>query len=1209
MHTRITSLLLFIILTLVVPAHAGFWALSNLDIVVEKKTDVTPPLYLLKGFTFANYDIPFKDLVVGTTTGVINVNPQTYKISMVDDFELNDTFAPRNGANPPELRTTNFGGSATWQDTNGADKFDFFIFEIGGNDEFALQAILVGGALGQKVVVKASQWLATAPEPLPDLKKSGGDNNGQQIAGLAFKITDLLGEDGKPLANDTTIEGLLFTSPGVDLSCICAVVGTRAASGPKPADGAIVDNVCMLLQWSAGLNAASEKVYFSASKDDVTNLVPSALLTTATTPAAAICVPGTPYAAGLLPGTYYWRIASTDAAQVQTNSPVWSFTVISPAARDPRPVDGAIYVDSGADLSWNSGANAIIHYAVIGTDRDQVANTAQGAPVANPTFDPGTLEKGKTYFWRIDEFSGTKTTVGAIWSFSTMPAGEGGLKAEYFAGEQPLTGDPKVTRIDPQVDFDWNQTAPDASLDRLAFSARWKGEIQIPADGTYTFILRSNDGSRLYVNDQLAISDWSTHTVRDTTGTITLKAGTYPIAVEYFQQGGSAEIEVLWQSDLIARQVIPSVALIPAVRARLVYPADKAINVSQNPRLLWEAAAVGARHDAYLGEDAAAVEQATTSTTGIYKGRQDETSSVASLDTDTTYYWRIDEVIEGDPQSPIKGRIWSFTTAPFTVVEDFENYLDTEPDRIFDAWLDGWDNPANGSVVGHEVAPFAERTVVHGGAQSMIFQYDNTPAAVSEAENAFSPAQNWTKADGQNVKALALWFRGVAPVGSFSYDAAKTQYTVGGSGDGVDGDSDGFRFVYKKMTGNGSITVKLENLGHTADWAMAGVMFRETLEAGSPMATCGVRATGQAFLRWRTMAGANPIGTLEVPPFPATIVIPHYLRLTRAGSQFTAEHSSDGKTWELVGEMVSVSMAQQVYVGLAVSAAVADAQGTVNTALFSNVATTGTVDAAGPFQAVQDIGMAGNSPQPLYVVVTDKAGKTAVVTHPAGTNAVVTNTWTEWLISLKDITGVNLASISKLAIGVGYRTGAAASGSGTLYIDDIRLYDARFAPEGLTVGAASGVQVAGDNGTVVSIEGIEAKDLILGTTTFAGAPKYADQPPASADDFNTGSSASSDDQAYMQTVFAQPVSKIYLLEKGANDSGYIQAIGANGTPAGGRVAFTAGTFFKSVNKFGGQTGGVIVIAAETPIYGIRILPPDTGALGVDAVCIAGVPAQ
>ena len=231
----------------------------------------------------------------------------------------------------------------------------------------------------------------------------------------------------------------------------------------------------------------------------------------------------------------------------------------------------------------------------------------------------------------------------------------------------------------------------------------------------------------------------------------------------------------------------------------------------------------------------------------------------------------------------------------------------------------------------------------------MIFQYENTgTTTISEAERAFETTQNWTKAGGQDVKSLALWFRGVAPVGSFSYDATKSQYTVGGSGQGIDGNADGFRFVFKKMTGNGSITIKIENITRTADWAVAGVMFRETLEAGSAMAMCGVRATGQAVTRWRTMADATPTATFEVPPFPATIVIPHYLRLTRSTSQFTAEHSSDGTTWEPVGEVASIPMGQQVYVGLAVSANVADGQGTVNTAVFSNVATTGTVDAAGP---------------------------------------------------------------------------------------------------------------------------------------------------------------------------------------------------------------------------------------------------------------------
>lgn len=107
----------------------------------------------------------------------------------------------------------------------------------------------------------------------------------------------------------------------------------------------------------------------------------------------------------------------------------------------------------------------------------------------------------------------------------------------------------------------------------------------------------------------------------------------------------------------------------------------------------------------------------------------------------------------------------------------------------------------------------------------------------------------------------------------------------------------------------GSITARIESIGCTNDW---------------PMVISSVRATGQAILRWRDFAGVT-VGTVELPELPATIVIPHYVRLTRTGSSFQAEHSSDGTTWEPIGDSVAVSMGQQVYVGLAVSANVADA--------------------------------------------------------------------------------------------------------------------------------------------------------------------------------------------------------------------------------------------------------------------------------------------
>jgi hypothetical protein len=83
-------------------------------------------------------------------------------------------------------------------------------------------------------------------------------------------------------------------------------------------------------------------------------------------------------------------------------------------------------------------------------------------------------------------------------------------------------------------------------------------------------------------------------------------------------------------------------------------------------------------------------------------------------------------------------------------------------------------------------------------------------------------------------------------------------------------------------------------------------------------------------------------------------------------------------------------------------------------------------------------GVATNGAGALYVVVEDSAGKSAVVTHsdPA---AVKATTWTEWKIPLSSLTGVNLAKVKRLYIGVGDRQAAAKGGAGRIYVDDIRL--------------------------------------------------------------------------------------------------------------------------------------------------------------------------
>jgi len=83
-------------------------------------------------------------------------------------------------------------------------------------------------------------------------------------------------------------------------------------------------------------------------------------------------------------------------------------------------------------------------------------------------------------------------------------------------------------------------------------------------------------------------------------------------------------------------------------------------------------------------------------------------------------------------------------------------------------------------------------------------------------------------------------------------------------------------------------------------------------------------------------------------------------------------------------------------------------------------------------------GQGGNAPGPVYVAVEDASKKVAVVAYP-DTAIAGTAKWTEWKIPLSSFTGVNLAKVKKLYLGVGDRANPAAGGSGRIYIDDIRL--------------------------------------------------------------------------------------------------------------------------------------------------------------------------
>jgi hypothetical protein len=334
----------------------------------------------------------------------------------------------------------------------------------------------------------------------------------------------------------------------------------------------------------------------------------------------------------------------------------------------------------------------------------------------------------------------------------------------------------------------------------------------------------------------------------------------------------------------------------------------------------------------------------------------------------------------------------------------------------------GYPNPGAGEH-------FAETVIVHGGRQAMPLFYDNN-LKYSEAERSIPAAErDWTR---EGMDTLSLWFRGYpATTGSF-VEAPVGTYTMTGSGTDITGEADEFHFAYKKLTGAGSITAKILSVSNTDAWAKAGVMIRETPDPNSKHAlACVTPGNGVAF------EGRIDTGGTSFSLNQTQLTAPQWVKLERnAGGEFKVTRSTDGTNWVPLNNVPSQVIwmdAATIYIGLAVTAHNADA---TCEAVFSNVTTTGNVSQEDWVH--QDIGILNNAPDRLYVALNG----TAVVYHQ-DPQASLLDEWTEWTIALKGFAdqGVDLKHIDSMAVGVGTKGNTTtAGGTGTLFLDDIRLY-------------------------------------------------------------------------------------------------------------------------------------------------------------------------
>lgn len=131
-----------------------------------------------------------------------------------------------------------------------------------------------------------------------------------------------------------------------------------------------------------------------------------------------------------------------------------------------------------------------------------------------------------------------------------------GLTGNYYNGMNFETA--VFTRNDATIDFDWGEGAPGTGINNNGYSIRWTGKIEPRYSGEYTFYITSDNGRRLWINNQLVIDKWLDDWDIEYSGTITLTAGQlYDIKMEYFENNGGANCRLRWSSASQPKEIIP----------------------------------------------------------------------------------------------------------------------------------------------------------------------------------------------------------------------------------------------------------------------------------------------------------------------------------------------------------------------------------------------------------------------------------------------------------------------------------------------------------------------------------------------------------------------------------------------------------------------------------------------------------------------------
>ena len=523
-------------------------------------------------------------------------------------------------------------------------------------------------------------------------------------------------------------------------------------------------------------------------------------------------------------------------------------------------------------------------------------------------------------------------------------------------------------------------------------------------------------------------------------GTETLRIGNAP---ENNSLMGKIDDVRVYQRSLTQEEIQQIMISGLSSAATLPNPDNEAQEVTRDTIISWKEGQYVDTHNVYFSTDFNDVNEASVSDPrGVLVSENQSGTTFEPLGADlleynTTYYWRVDEINDLDPNSPWRGDVWSFTTVNFVVVDDFEDYDDAN-NIIYDTWLDYVGNNT-GMTVGYIETVSMEKDITHTGLQSMPLQYDNDGTInegtdlektgtlyYSEAECQLTDEpQDWTKED---VESLTIWFRGNPPKLSSFVEEPGGIYKIKGIGSDIYGKYDEFNFVYKEHTGAVKIIARIDSLEESADpFAKAGIMIRDTLDANARYAA--LLMTPENGVRYQYRSITNDSTERQFDP---NVSVPYWVKFERtSGGLLRSYYSENGVDWTSF-TLRQVSMANPIYIGLAVTShdplAACEAQ-------FSNVSFPNTTVSDG-WTSV-DIGLTTNDSESMYVAINN-----CTPIYYDDPNASLITQWTEWNIPLQSLVdlGVDLTNVNSMSIGLGDINNSQPGGKGIMYIDDIRLY-------------------------------------------------------------------------------------------------------------------------------------------------------------------------